>query len=546
MKNFFSKNKIKSAGALILTASLCLASIAWQTPVVNAEKVKQNSADSSRTNKEIVYIVQNADGTEKQRIVNNDGELKYNGFEACKTPVNMSIHYTLGGKELTAKELKGKSGHLAIDIVTTNNYVNGSYVPFMVVSGMILPEDNFSNISFPNGKVIEQGENHIAMGAMLPGLKENIGLSQANINIGNSIHVEMDVKDFKPIEIYSYVSNQIFRDVNMGEISGLSDLEGKIDELKGSASKLAAGTEQLKTRSKELAKGANALADASKDLEAGAKQLNDGSSVLAIGTGKLAQGTKGEVARIDSAKAKVAAYLKQHNTDISTMKTQLKGLEGIVKSMMEDQSQNEAQLNAGLTQLWAAYDAATEPQIKAGYRAKIEDLEQKLGVVKQTESMQKNLSGMKDGITAALSALDSLDTDTTDAIDQYDVLLAKIGELEKNVRDLNDGAQQINGGVNALNTGSSKLYQGMKQFSTKEFELAKGADKLAAGATELNSAVDGALDQAKGELAKLSKLNITGIIKNLNRVSNSAKNYDSFEPFAHYDEVEFIYKVDVV
>ena len=56
---------------------------------------------------------------------NNDGELtwnadgadiRYEGSGSDPLPVGVSISYTLDGESVTAEELAGKSGHLAIDI----------------------------------------------------------------------------------------------------------------------------------------------------------------------------------------------------------------------------------------------------------------------------------------------------------------------------------------------------------------------------------------------------------------------------------------------
>ena len=49
-------------------------------------------------------------------------------------------------------------------------------VPFGMVSGVILPNENFSNIQVTNGKVISDGQNNIVVGAAFPSLRESLDI----------------------------------------------------------------------------------------------------------------------------------------------------------------------------------------------------------------------------------------------------------------------------------------------------------------------------------------------------------------------------------
>ena len=48
------------------------------------------------------------------------------------------------------------------------------YVPFLMISGMILDNDHFKNITVDNGKVIDDGDKTVVAGFALPGLSDNL------------------------------------------------------------------------------------------------------------------------------------------------------------------------------------------------------------------------------------------------------------------------------------------------------------------------------------------------------------------------------------
>ncbi len=91
-------------------------------------------------------------------------DIYYQGITTKEAPVTEKITYYLDGKKISAKELAGKSGKVKIRFDYTNNEKNGDvYVPFAVVSGMIL-EDTFTNVQVTNGKVISNGSRNIVLG----------------------------------------------------------------------------------------------------------------------------------------------------------------------------------------------------------------------------------------------------------------------------------------------------------------------------------------------------------------------------------------------
>ena len=81
--------------------------------------------------------------------------------------------YYLDGKEMKPSELKGKSGHLKITVDYKNNEKKNVSVdgkdtevctPFVMMTGMILPNETFSNVTIDNGKIISDGNKNIVVG----------------------------------------------------------------------------------------------------------------------------------------------------------------------------------------------------------------------------------------------------------------------------------------------------------------------------------------------------------------------------------------------
>ena len=90
-----------------------------------------------------------------------DGEdIYYQGTTDKKLPVSVKLKYYVDGKEMKPSELKGKSGHLKITVDYKNNEkqnvsLDGKdtevYTPFVMMTGMILPNETFSNVTIDNG-----------------------------------------------------------------------------------------------------------------------------------------------------------------------------------------------------------------------------------------------------------------------------------------------------------------------------------------------------------------------------------------------------------
>ncbi len=293
-----------------------------QSSVIVSEQLKNKDGSSTiKDETELTDIVNvngygdytsNADGTITWEADGSD--IFYRGTTDKELPLSVGISYALDGKEVSASELAGKSGHVSITLSYENHLkqnveVDGSeyevYVPFMVVSGMILPNDHFTNVEAENAKVISEGNNNLIMGLAYPGLKESLGWDELvaktdneetksrlkEISFPDHITVEADTTGFELGMTVTLASCDVFSQLDAGEGVDLSSVQDKLDELTDGSSKLADGSSELKKGTGELYDGTVTLKDGTAELLNGAGALYDGSAQLYDGTLSLKDGS---------------------------------------------------------------------------------------------------------------------------------------------------------------------------------------------------------------------------------------------------------------
>ena len=192
--------------------------------------------------------IKNVKGDEKytekndQIIWKTEGEdIYYTGQSEEEPPVSVSFTYYLDGKEISPENLKGQSGKLKIRIDYENNTkqkakINGKeeeiYSPFLMMTGIIMPGDTFSNVMIDNGKVISDGDKNIVIGYGMPGLAKSLGIDSEeltdDLNLPESLEITADVTDFSMGQTYTFASSDIFQDLNMDEIDSTEELEDGI------------------------------------------------------------------------------------------------------------------------------------------------------------------------------------------------------------------------------------------------------------------------------------------------------------------------------
>lgn len=111
-------------------------------------------------------------------------DLYYTGQSDKPLPIGFEFEFFINNKEYSAKEIKGKSGNVIINIRAVNGdardvYVDGKrvtmYNPFIVIGGTIIPQENFSDVTVQHGRSFGDGSKEIVFSVMTPGLAESLG-----------------------------------------------------------------------------------------------------------------------------------------------------------------------------------------------------------------------------------------------------------------------------------------------------------------------------------------------------------------------------------
>ena len=238
--------------------------------------------------------------SDNMRVWEANGEDLYlKGTGKQPLPVDLTVTYSLDGKVISPEALSGKSGKVTIRFDYTNNAyetvkIDGKderiYVPFLLMSGMILDGEKFSNVTVTNGKVISDGDRTMLAGIAFPGLQHDLGLTRDEIDIPSYFEVNADVKDFELGATVTIAANPLTKDIDPDELDSL-DYTG-LDTLLEKSGALSEGVDALYLGAEQLSDGAAQVDDGAKELSKGADTLSDGTITLDLGALDLSSGLK--------------------------------------------------------------------------------------------------------------------------------------------------------------------------------------------------------------------------------------------------------------
>lgn len=299
--------------------------------ITNELSVSNKSTLATNTRQETVYVFNDASGnknhiTVNEKITDASGNETLNKTESSENaPVTMKVTYKLDGKEISPEELAGKSGKVTIRFDYTNNQkkdvtINGKKqtvcVPFTMITGMMLPTDVFSNVEVTNGKLTKVGDNIVAIGMTMPGLKDTMNLKfndkELDLDIPEYFELTADVTDFSLDMTMSVATSNLLSDIDADDIT-IDDLKKTVASLDAAATQLEDGTVSLQDGTQQLSDSMPALTDGVDQLNTGAFSLKDGINAYADGA---ASAYEGAVSLNDNMKA----YADGMGTLYSTLK----------------------------------------------------------------------------------------------------------------------------------------------------------------------------------------------------------------------------------
>ena len=230
-----------------------------------------------------------------------DGDVYYRGDSDTEVPVAVHVTYLLDGKEISVKELAGRSGNVTIRFTYENRkrgtvMIDGReetvYVPFVMITGMLLDSEIFQNVTVTNGRIINDGSRMAVVGWAFPGIAESLGIDGGKISVPDSMEITADVKNFAMGMTLTIASNEVFRGLNVGKLDSLSDVEGLHTQITDAMTKLEDGSGSLYEGLCQLLESTDGLSDGVGELADGSKQLVDGADKAADGAAKLADGAE--------------------------------------------------------------------------------------------------------------------------------------------------------------------------------------------------------------------------------------------------------------
>lgn len=463
-----------------------------QNKLIVNEKLKNASKASTINDTTNLKDVKNINGDEgfqtsgSQVTWSADGkDITYQGTYNEEAPVTMNVKYYLNDKEISADELAGKSGKVKIRFDYTNNLkkqivVNGktkdAYVPFTMITGMILSSDKFSNIEVTNGKMIESDKGNIVVGITMPGLKESLNLSfdgkLADIDIPQYFEVTADVNDFELDMTMSVATSNAFTAANLDELN-LDKVTDKVNTLTTAGNQLEDGTKQLADgvsalydKVPELKDGVAQLDDGASALKEGATQLNDGANILQGGAAQLDDGVdalQDGAIQLDDGMGTLQGGATQLDDGISTLK------DGTVQ-LYEGSNALQSGIGEYTTGVVAASDGSI--QVDAGASQLL------AGINAYSESMRTQIvtgvAQLSIGAGKLSTGIDTLGAMMTESFAQIKQNAQSYGaKYNESITQASsiETLATTNMGAGSINDNLKKIAQGIKAASGKDIQL---------------------------------------------------------------------------
>ena len=302
----------KENGKLFKEESVYIIADAEGNPdkVIVSDWIKNPDKLDTINDKTTLSDIKNVKGDETYKL-NSDNmcvwnakgnDIYYQGTTDADLPVDLRVSYIIDGKAVSPEEIAGKSGKVTIRFDYKNKQyetvkINGKkervYVPFVMLTGMMLDNEKFSNVTVSNGKVINDGNHTIVAGFAMPGMEENLKLDTEKLSIPDSVEITADVKDFELSTTLTVATSDMFGDIDFSDADKtIKDLNKKLDALTDATNKLIDGSSKLYNGINTMLKKSDALVSGVQALADGAKKLSNGVSDLNKGAGKLNSGVK--------------------------------------------------------------------------------------------------------------------------------------------------------------------------------------------------------------------------------------------------------------
>ena len=533
----------------------------------------------------------------------NKNDIYYQGESSKELPIECNVKYELDGKELSANEIAGKSGKVKITLQYTNKEerivdINGKkvkmYVPFVVVAGTIIENENARNIEVSSGKVVDDGTKTVIVGMAMPGLQESLGISSDEIDIPNNIEITMDATNFETSSIMSYVTPKVLEEDDLKVFDNLDEIYGQVNTLQTSMNQIQDGANTLKDGTTQLATGANTLKDGVTTAYNGAQTIssevtkstqslkNDKSEALDSKTLESIKKQAAESSKLtDEQKAQIKAQAQTSAVLTEEQKSQIKAqaaqkakLTDAQKAQITTIAKQEAVLNkdqeAQITekakngaQLTEAQKTAIITNAQANYPTTLTDAEKVLlisiaqntaeqAAIKTALATAKTTAettavetaqqiATQTAVTTALTTAQS--TATTTAMQTSTTVAKQVGNQAKKTF-----TNQVVSQMNTLGNGLNQLTSGLSELNNGATTLANGTNQVNDGATTLAEGIKTFNEEGIKKICNYINGDVKDLTTRVQKLTDLSKDYNNFTMLdgENDGEVKFIMIADAV
>ena len=341
-------------------------------------------------------------------------EIYYQGDSSEALPVELKISATLDGTEIAPADLAGRSGHVTLrfDYAVSASYTKDAEtvaVPFAVITGALLDNEVFANVSIKNGQAVNDGDRTVAVGLCVPGLTAGLKLENDKVELPEYLEISADVKNFSLPVTVTLATNEAFAALDADKLQDA-------DALKEAADKLTDAMTQLLDGSNQLYNGLNDLKDGTTNLNNGINQLADGTDSLAAGADTLSTGlttlTANNETLVGGARQVFETLLAQANAALTqagvdatlTVENYADVLGKLVEAVSEEgvtaqaRAQVEAAVRAQADAVRSEVTKAVRPQVEAQVTEAVKENVMAQILATQNLTMEKYEAAQKAGL----------------------------------------------------------------------------------------------------------------------------------------------------
>ncbi len=472
-----------------------------------------------------------------------DTDFYYQGdLQTRELPWNVSLSYTLDGKETDPKALGGQSGKVGVTIrVAVNRLVSDVFAKnYLLQISLRLDTEKCKNITSESASFASAGADKILTFTVMPGKDATHSFAA-------------DVTDFEMAGA-EFAAIPFSMDIELPDTGGMTDdldalssaisqLNSGIRKLNNGAASLQSGASRLSSGAGEFGRGLNTLSGQSSELLSASSQIknalttlsgklkNTGGldlsqlSALPGGLSQLADGideVSGGIDKLSSGYSQAYSAL-----DGAMKKLPGGGISGAGIAALKENNPDDPTLDA----LIDAYNAACTA--KGTYQS----VKDAFSAVKST---LPQLSGSLDTISGGLR---STSRQVSSALQANDIaaglaaLADGISQLSQNYGDFHDGLSAYTGGVGTLNNNYKSLQGGISGLASGASDFKSGVNALANGMRELNAQTKDMPGQMESKIDELM----------------SDYDYSDFTPISflspgnkNTSSVQFVFKTDKI